>query len=454
MDNTESNVTEERGLQQRLRDATKVFAPLGSIIGLVTDLLHPLAPILHVVTVICGIISIILFIFYLLRKRKEIYNTLSGYFSQFFIFTAVLIVFWILSAESQKGILADNFEVFSDLQQFLIKESTSDGVDSQPIPIFPDSVAQANTYHIDISNNLLRVGKSSVENQIVNGLIYHKNGHYDLAALTLDSAISQGVMKYDLLLKYYEAMFYNMKGDTLAVQSRIESAGLADNQLMSVARIDFLYKGIKYYKALSQISITEPGLLAFAQNLKAKSLFADLHHYYQYESFALEHWVPLMRKNEKMLGKNLIYIRDYFFDFHASYQSYMKTTTHETDDHFVWDWPIADPNKKSNAAMIWKRILSGEVNKVILNLNQTVTGKVVDAEGNPISNVLVSDFDSFPKISSPEVFTGITTDEFGTFSLTSGLGHLLRFRFIGNGQRYKEVFQIVDPDTAMTIVLK
>jgi len=443
----------EKSLAQRLKDSSKIFAPVGGIIGIVSDLMEPLAFAMHVITVICGTTTIVLFVFYLIRKRKEIYAVVSEYFFNFFIFTIILIFFWILTANSEKGFLADNFKVMSDLQNVLVKNFTSSEEELEEPPV-ETTIEKPASYYVDIALNQLRVGKSSVENQIVNGFIYHKNGHYELAALVLDSAVKQGAMKYDLFYRYYESMFYELQGDSDAINSRISAAGLSGNELMAVARIDFLYRGLEYYRALDDLALSDKELLAFAQNLKAKSLFADLHHYYKYESFALEHWIPIMKKNQAKLGKNLVNIRDFFFDFQDSYHRFVQSTSHETDQHFVWEWPIADPGKKSAAAMIWKRIISGDVEKVIMNLNQTVKGRVVDESDNPIPDVLVSDFDSFTKISSPEVFSGIATDNGGSFSFTSGLGHLLHFRFIGSGRRYEEVFRMVESDESMTVVMR
>lgn len=447
-----STNTEKRSLGNQIQDASKIFGPISGAFGFVSDVIRPISPFIHVVTVICAIISAILFVFYLMRKRREIYEKLSHYFSQFFVFTVVLSFFWFIGSDSEQGFFAENFEVVASVQESLAVGPV--GGDKDLSSVKDQNSSQPDTYYLDITTNRLRPGGGSAEDQIVNAIVFFNNGHYERAALLFDSVVAKGLLKYDLLHRFYESLFYVYKGDLAAVDDKLQSAGLSDNQLMALAKIDFLYKGVDYYKELSRLTFDDPLLRSFGENLKAKSLLADLNHYYLYESYALEYWIPVMRRNQEALGKNLINIRDLFFDFQGSYRNYLNVTTHHGDEHFVWEWPIDDPGKRAMAEVMWKRIQSGDLSRVLLNYGQTVTGKVVDADGNPIPGILVSDFDAFPKISSKEVFTGTTTDESGTFTLITGTGHLLRFSSLDGEQNYKEVFKTVQSDKPLTVELE
>lgn len=450
-------IENQSGLGLRIKNASKIFAPIGGAVGFISDILQPISSVIHVLTVICAIITITLFILYLLRKRRLIYQQLSEYFSQFFVFTVVLCFFWYLGSTSENGFMADNFEAMSDFQSFLVENVKSDAKDGEDISkvFIAGSAALPNTYYLDISNNMLRQGKLAAEDQVVNSIVYYKNGHYDQAALLLDSVFVQGNLKYDLLYRYYESLFYVFKGDTAEVAVKLSSVGLSGNPLMKLAKNAFLFDGVEYYSKLSEISLSDPLLRAFAENLKAKSLFADLKHFYLYENFALEHWIPAMRQNQTALGKNLVHAQDFFFDYAGSYKAYLAATTHESDGHFVWDWPINDPEKKSLAERMWKRIISGEVDRAVLAMVKPVTGKVVDAAGNPVPDVLISDFDGFPKISSEEVFMGTTTDASGSFSFMSGQGHLLRFKSVNASRRFADFFTtVINTEEPLTVVLQ
>lgn len=429
-------------LAKQIKNSSKIFGPISGAFGFVSDVISPITPFIHVVTVICGVVSVILFIFYLLRKRNETYEALSQYFSQFFVFTSVLIFFWVLQSGSEKGFLADNFESVASLQTVIVKNV---GFDQPAEPQKPSYDQES--YYLDIANNQLRTEGGTTVDKIVNGIIYFNNGHYDKAVVMLDSAISEGQIKYDLLYRYYESLFYVHKGDLIKIDEKITSSGLSENPLMKLAKIDFLHKGIDFYKELDLLNFDDPLIKSFGQNLKAKSLLADLNHYYLYESYALEYWVPILRKNQEALGKNLININSFFFDYQGSYRNYLNLTTHHGDEHFVWDWPVDDPEKRLMAEQIWKRIQSGDIKRVLLNFGQTVSGRVVDANGAPLSGILISDFDAFPKISSKEVFTGTTTDDEGRFTLISGSGHLLRFSSVAGDRNFSEVFKTVKSDS-------
>lgn len=449
-----------KNLGQRFEDSLKLFAPISGIFGFISDVIQPISPFIHVLTVISAVITVILLIFYFLRHRREIFDKLSQYLSQFAIVTSILSFFWFLGMGSEKGFFADNFESIATLQAYLLPEDSEESADAAPV-VTPNliinnetRIIQPDTYYLDIANHRLRTGKLSLEDKIVNSIVLYNNGHYERAVLMLDSVLLQGVTKYDLLYKYYESLFASYKGDESAIQSKLDAAGIAANPMMQVARIDFLFKGMEYYKALGMITIEDPLLMSFAQNNKAKSLFADLHHYHLYEDFALEYWVPLMRLNQNSLGKNLINIRDFFFDYQAGFERYHESTTHPSDDHFVWEWQIDDPEKQPYAKMIWTRLVGGDVNSAILKYGEQITGKVVDIAGNPIPDVLVSDFDAFPRISAEEVFIGTTTDENGAFTITSGNSHLLWFRTSFSERKFRETFKIVQGTKTMEVVLR
>ena len=431
---------------ERFQDSLKLFAPISGIFGFVSDVIQPISPFIHVLTVISAVITVVLVVFYFLRHKREIFDRFSQYLSQFAIVTVILTFFWVLGMGSEKGFFAENFEAIADLQAVLVQPGapTTDVSES----------SNPNTYYLDIANHHLRSGKLSQEDKIVNGIILYNNGHYDQAVVMFDSVMLQGVNKYDIFYKYYESLYASYKGDEEAIQSKLSSLGVAENPMMQIARIDFLLKGLEYYKALDKLTIDDPALKSFAQNNKANSLFEDLHHYNLYESFALEFWVPTMRKNQELLGKNLINIRDFFFDYQASFKRYQESTIHPIDNHFVWDWQIDDPEKLPYAKMIWNRLIKGEANSAIMRDGEQITGTVVDEEGNPIADVVVSDFDAFPKISSEEIFASTMTDEKGSFTLTSAAGHLLWFRYSSGDRKFKESFKTVQQSDTIEVVLK
>ena len=431
---------------ERFQDSLKLFAPISGIFGFVSDVIQPISPFIHVLTAVSAVITVVLVVFYFLRHKREIFDKLSQYLSQFAIVTVILSFFWVLGMGSEKGFFAENFEVIADLQAILVPAETEAPVTSE--------ISNPDTYYLDIASHHLRTGKLSEEDKIVNGIVLYNNGHYNQAVAMFDSVMLQEVNKYDVFYMYYESLFAFYKGDEGAIQSKLSFLGVAENPMMQIARIDFLFKGLEYYKALDKLTIDDPALKSFAQNNKANSLFEDLHHYNLYESFALEYWVPTMRKNQELLGKNLINIMDFFFDYQSSFKRYRESTIHPIDNHFVWDWQIDDPAKLTYAKMIWNRLIKGEATSAIMRDGEQITGTVVDEAGNPIADVVVSDFDAFPKISSEEIFASTTTDEKGSFTLTSADGHLLWFRTSFGERKFKETFKIVQGSKAIEIVLK
>lgn len=438
-------------LSNQFKQSTAVFGPVGSIGGFVSDVIQPISPVIHFLTGILAVASGVLFICLFFRSRHPLIEKAANYFTQCLILTAILSFFWVLGSGSENGFFADNFEAVAALQATVLDKNEVPETGKNDVTLLQQNVT---ALRLSIAANEIKPKAVSVEDHLINATVLFNVGDFRQAEASLDSVFAKKYIRYDLLRHYYEVVFHNYSGKQDSIKWKMSTAGLTSHPLLKLAELDFLYDGLDFYVALSKVDLGDPLLLAFAENMKARSLQADLNHYDHYESYVMNYWIPRMRRNEEMLGKNLVTIRRIFFDYPTSVKHYQEGSTHPEDGHTIWGWHSYDPKGQKTADYLWNRLLTGATTKAFAGPALVVNGTVTDSFGVPVAQLIVTDFDQFPSRGRADQVWMTTTDEQGRFSIRTGKGHLLRFDGSFADMDLKELFVIAEEGDSLRIKME
>ena len=456
-------------LVTKFKEAFKVFAPMSTFLGFVGDIIKPLAPVLHYLAAFFGACAVLLVVLLIIGRRRGRPFKMTMYLPHTVILSVVLCFFSLIGYGSKDGFFGTNLDIVHKFQVNVMKvepstppaaekeeekpenpEATMSAVDLATIDRRLDDLREL------ISLQKLESQPKDVKDYLVNAGIYYNIGNYTMAEDMMEKAVTRGYFKLDLCLRYYEVLFSNFNGDEQAIRQRLDSLGISGNEMMRLAAIDFNYSGIDYYRAVEKAGFKDPLLLAFAQNLKARSLINDSHNHWHYQPYLVARWIPVWNANDKVLGKNIIKVKNYFFDYPVAYRRYLAGTTEENRDNLIWRTDIHnasnDPFVQREAAVIWQRVVSGASFRAEKALNLEVSGSVTDESGKPLSDVVVTDMDTYTSGSTEYNMT--VTDSSGTYLITTGRNHLLRFEPMFNKQQFRESFLNTGQEQLKTVILR
>lgn len=450
-------------LVNKTKEAFKVFAPMSTFLGFVGDIIKPLAPILHYVSAFFLGTTIILLIMLLVDRRRGRSRKLTQYLPHSVILAIVLAVFSAMGFGHKDGFFGTNFDVVHSFQVNVM------GVEPAAPPEAEEKKEESpagtlNLTIIDeqlddirelISQQKLQASPTEIRDYLVNAGIYYNAGNFRKAESMMDSVFSSGYLKLDLCFRYYEVLFANLDGDLGAIGKKLDSMGLTGNDMMKIAGLDFNLSGVDYYRELENTSITDPLIRAVAENMKAQSLIADSHNYWLYQPYLVARWIPVWTTNDELLGKNMIRAKKYFFDYPASYRRYQRGTAGGESDNLRWRTDVHhlsnDPYVLREAPALWRRVAGGAYSGAGKTLNVVQEGFVTDESGNPLEEVVVTDFDTYTPGSLE--YNTASTDSAGHYQLTTGRNHLLRFEAIFDRQ-FRERFVTAGSETAGRVVIR
>lgn len=443
----------------QLKNSSQIFGSVGSVFGFISDVIQPLAPFIHVATTILAGATGVLFFCFIFRAKHPYLDRAADYFTQGLVLTVVLLFFWFLGSSHERGFFADNFEFIAGLQNLVLGDdwAVKNQSENSNEPTATDDNQQTsvpgNTMHMHIATHELRLNPTGIQDHLVNANVLFKVGDYTSAEAIFDSIFSREYYKYDLFERYYEVLHHNYRGNKDSINLKIANMGLESNPMMQLAGITFMYDGLDYYIELGKMQWSDPLMKALAENIKARSLQADLNHYYLYENYVMDYWIPRMRQNENLLGRNLINLRNMFFDYPTAYRAYKEATTHPYHGHTIWEWHSYDPGNTAMAERMWNRIASGTAKQAFRSPTVIVSGVITDESGSPLQDVVVTDLDTFQPSATADRVNLTSTNEDGRFTIRTGKGHMLRIEDSYGSHELREKFVVVKDTSNLKIVL-
>lgn len=461
-------IKSRKELVAKSKEAFKVFAPMSTFLGFVGDIIKPLAPILHYLAAFFGIAAFILLILILIGRKQGKFFKMTTYFPHSTILAIVLTFFSLMGYGAEEGFFGANFDVVRKFQENVLRINPKEEESPKDDPKQQLTIGTLNNIsipevdqHLDdirerISLQKLADKPTDIRDYLVNAGIYYNSGNYNKADKMLQVVLTSGYIKLDLCLQFYEVLFTNLNGDEQAISKKLDSIKLSENEMMKVASIAFLKNGVDYYQNIEKTGLKDPILLAVALNLKARSLINDSHNFWQYQPYLVARWIPIWNANDKLLGKNIIKAKDYFFDYPKAYRKYLDETTEVIHENLLWRVDIHDVSNdlyvQRDAPKIWRRITSGEHLRSSKKLNIQISGTVADEDGNPMPEVVITDLDTHYYGSTEYNMT--ISDADGTFSITTGRNHLLRLEKMYDKLKYRETFHLAESENRVKFVMR
>ena len=454
-------------LVNKTKEAFKVFAPMSTFLGFVGDIIKPLAPILHYVAAFFIMTTIVLGIMLLVDRKRGTTRKLTQYLPHSVILAVVLMVFSAMGFGHKEGFFGTNFDVVHQFQVNVLNVEpapTEKPATPEAAPFTDNSANTVNISLLDrrlddirerISLQQLVAEPAGVIDHLVNAGIYYNTGNLGKAEAMLEHVLKAGYVKLDLCYRYYEVLFANLDGDESAITRRLDSLGFSGNEMMKVAALDFMHKGVNYFRELEKAGIGDPLLRALSENKKARSLIADSHNYWLYQPYLVARWIPDWNSNDAALGRNIIKAKKYFFDYPAAYRQYLAGTTDEHREDLLWRTDIHhasnDPDVQREAMKLWKRVASGEMSRAGNPMTVRMEGIVTDESGSPLEDVVVTDFDTHTAGSIDYNMT--VTDSAGQYVLTTGRNHLIRFEPMFNKKEFRDAFVVSGTATGAKVII-
>lgn len=459
---------ERKGLSQKIQEASAVFGPLSGVFGFIGDVITPLVPILPILTAGLAGACLIIGIAYGVKKKRNKETEVPRYLPQMIILTIVFLIFTIMGYGNKRGFMGEHVELIADLQSALFKIEKAAGFeeDEEPVPIpatknnVPTASSLIDSHYGELQKRILAGAYTdipkSVEDVLVNAMVFSNIGNLKQADSSFVKLFKEGYIRYDLTYKFYETLFTRFEGNDDSIRLRIGAAGLTDNEMMKLAVVDFHHSGVSYYAQVGQINITTPELKAFAENLKARSLCDDADRFGLYRNYMIGYWSPVWQNNAEKLDRRIIKTRKYFFDYQKMldrYQAESGLMGFACSNCDLDEITTAQSKEiRKHAAMLWSRVAGINGLKSPDANAYTVSGRVVDEEGNPIRDILITDFDT--QVDLLDEFNMSSTDEEGKFTLVTSKGNMLQLKAIFTEKEFQDQFQPAVKNDLGDLVLK
>lgn len=111
-------------MKEKIKESSKILAPVGTVGGFIADVLTPLGPLTKWLFIGSLIIFFLLIIFFFLNRKSET-SRIKEFLPGSVILTLIFGVFFFFNSNTEKGFLGDNTQAVSNLQNslFNIEES-------------------------------------------------------------------------------------------------------------------------------------------------------------------------------------------------------------------------------------------------------------------------------------------------------------------------------------------
>ena len=169
---------------------------------------------------------------------------------------------------------------------------------------------------LDIIEKRINSGKitdnpSTLEDYIVNAIIYFNNGSYINAEKMFNEIFKTNYIKYDLAYKYYESMFYNYAGDLNKILNKINGLNKKAKLFCELAGVDYNSKGFDFFTSLEKYSDVDQKLKLFLIRKRSHG-FVGIQNQVGYKR--IYNYVMTMMERSEELTRNISEIRYLFHD--------------------------------------------------------------------------------------------------------------------------------------------
>lgn len=454
-------------LALEFRRAFRTFSIIGSCFGAISDVLSPLAPILHIVAIILGVLTLCVLLIYLVPRLFGARLAWAGnYLGRLTILTVIFFLFSMLGVGKPNGFLAANFDVIAQLQSDWLgitaenveaEEPESSAEQNVPVVVSADwksFLEQRSEIRSLVASGQLIESPVAPRDVLVSAMVLYNKGDYRNAVPLFETFLSKGPMPIDILARYYEALFYDKMGNREAVKTHLGEAGLYENPRIRVAELAALSTGVPYYAELEKLNISDPLLLAYAQNLKSGTLYADAASYGPYGAYIEAYWSVQFSRNQSKIGLKLEKLQDYFLDYPAAVNEFSAGQLCSMNGSVPTGWRGLSENSADsrNCRRIWQRVASGALENISRRSDILITGQLLLEDGSPAGPALITDMDYRTFLDADEGET--STDENGRFTIRTGRGHLLRISSFGGENPFSDQFEQVGGEPQMIIKIK
>jgi len=458
---------ERKGLSQKIQEASAVFGPLSGVFGFIGDVITPLVPVLPILTATLAGVCLVIGIAYGVKKRRVKETEVPRFLPQMIILTIVFLIFTIMGFGNKRGFMGEHVEFIAQLQAAVFKLEEAAGLeeeeDEAPNIVINNTPAPStliDAHYGELQKRILAGAYTdvpkSVEDVLVNAMVYSNIGNLKQADSSFVKLFNEGYIRYDLTYKFYETLFTRFEGNEDSIRMRIAAAGLTDNEMMRLATVDFHFNGVSYYAQVDQIKLSNPELRAFAENLKARSLCNDADRFGLYRNYIIGYWAPVWDNNAEKLDRRIIKTRKHFFDYSKMldrYQAESGLMGFACSNCNLDEITSAQSKElRKHAPMLWSRIAGSNGLKSPESNRYTVSGRVVDEEGNPMRDILITDFDT--QVDLLDEFNMSSTDEEGKFTLVTSKGNMLQLKAIFTEREFLDQFQVAVKNDLGDLVLK
>ena len=122
-------------MKEKIKESSKILAPIGTVGGFVADVLTPLGPVTKWLFFGFLISSSLLLIFFFLNRKSE-HSRTKKFLPVSAILTVIFGIFFFLNSNTEKGFLGDNTEIVSNLQNSLFNiEKSMDEINEKQTDI-------------------------------------------------------------------------------------------------------------------------------------------------------------------------------------------------------------------------------------------------------------------------------------------------------------------------------
>jgi hypothetical protein len=362
--------------KEKVKNAAKVFGPIGVVSGFISDVITPLSPVLNWVTLGLLSVTILTGLLSLLKRGGINFIPIQKYLPQLIILTIVFGLFSLLGFKSENGFFGDNFESISNLQKSVFKiekgvERIENKVDAiqEGITEIKD-IVKVDISEIDkrlieieskISGGILISNPSNLEEYLINCMISYNTGNFKDTEIMFEKIFNDGYFKYDLIYKYYEVLLNNYNGDVDRIEILINQKNYSkDNIMFKLAELEHNENGVEYYIKLNRMLVQDTILKSFMENIKIKSFYIDVQKYGVDMNDLIGYWTPIFLKNDKVLGSRIINSKRFFFDYSSTWKRYVSNTSYSNDENTVHSFYKSTITNQKTSTKVWSRISSSK----------------------------------------------------------------------------------------------
>tara|TARA_B100000795_G_C22734440_1_gene412738 strand:+ start:108 stop:1202 length:1095 start_codon:yes stop_codon:yes gene_type:complete len=217
-------------MKERIQQSVKILAPIGTLGGFISDVLTPLGPVTKWLFLCSLAISFIFLIFYVLNKKK----LAQKYLPSSIILALIFGTFFLLNNNTEKGLLGDNTESISNLQNSLFKlQETVDRVEEK-VDVIDEKIDLGFEKIAELiqSNNPIENPKTP-KDFIVNAYLYQSSGLLKKSQISFEEYFRlTDDYKIDILFDYCD-VFETNNGFT---QLKIQLDQFPSNDVTSIVK--------------------------------------------------------------------------------------------------------------------------------------------------------------------------------------------------------------------------